>query len=379
MGWRMTEEQKDFRKTVDEMLTKELDPRIKELDEKGECPMDIMQKLYDMGLHLVTVPEEYGGLGLDLRTFALIDDVISKHDVGVAGTLVMVPLMVDMAMKLGNEAQKKLVSDRLLPGGLVAYCETEPNAGSDVSNMRTRAVRDGDYYILNGTKNFVTNGGIADLYMVIAATTPGIGHKGFSVFLVDKDTPGITFGKEENKMGLRLSRTCDVVFEDCRVPAEMMMGEEGTGYYSAMNALATGRITTAVEAIALAERARDEAVKYAKERVQFGQPIGKFQSIQHMIANMEIKIEAGIQLVEQCLYLFENGLPYDKEAAIAKCYTCDSVMEITTDAVQILGGYGYTKDYPVEKLMRDAKIFQIFEGTSQIMRNIVGKKLLGKL
>ena len=260
-----------------------------------------------------------------------------------------------------------------------AFCLTEPMAGSDAANSKTTAVRDGDSYVLNGRKCFITNGAVASFYVIPAMTDKSQGVKGMTAFLVDAGTPGLSTGNHENKMGIRTSNTCDVVLEDCRIPASAIMGAEGEGFKIAMKTLDMSRTWVGCGAVGIAQRAIDEAVAYGKQRVTFGKPILKNQALQFMIADMEIRVETARQMVAHALKLMDAGLPYARESAIAKCYAGDIAVQNALDAIQILGGYGYSREYPVEKLLRDAKIFQIYEGTNQIQRMVIGKSVIGKL
>ena len=304
---------------------------------------------------------------------------MSKADAGLfttmsASNLAMKPLLI-----AGRKDQIQRAADLLLGGGYGAFCLTEPMAGSDASNNKTVAVKDSDDYIINGRKCFITNGGIADFYIVTAMTDKTKGVKGMSAFLVEKGTKGLSSGNEENKMGIRTSNTTDVIFEDMRVPASAMIGAEGTGFKTCMETLDITRALMGIGATGIMQRCVDEAVAYAKQRVTFGQPIGKFQAIQFMIADMEIKTETARQMSLHALKLQELGLPYSKESAIAKCYAGDMAVKVALDAIQVLGGYGYSREYPVEKLLRDAKIFQLYEGTNQIQRVVISRSVIGKI
>ena len=278
----------------------------------------------------------------------------------------------------GADEQKQHVCDLILDGGFGAFCLTEPGAGSDASAGKTTAVKDGDEYVLNGRKCFITNGGVASFYCVTAMTDKSKGVKGISMFLVDAGTPGLSTGHEENKMGIRTSNTCDVVFEDCRIPAANLIGEEGKGFGIAMKTLDQARAWMGCVATGIAQRGINEAVAYGKERIQFGKPIIKNQALQFKVADMEIKTETARQMVAHALTKMDMGLPYTKESAIAKCYASDIAMEVASEAIQMFGGYGYSREYPVEKLLRDAKIFQIFEGTNEVQRIVVANNVIGK-
>jgi len=372
----LTDEQKQLQKLVRDFAINEVKPHVKELDEKGEFPMELLKKAFDMGLHCLEIPEEYGGSGLDYKTTAVIFEELAKVDAGFAISLVTTFVALRSVIMAGNDAQKRLFADIIIPGAFGAFCLTEPNAGSDAGAIRTTAVRDGDEYVINGTKCFITNGSVADVYVVFASTDRSKGVKGLSAFIVERSREGITVGKHEDKMGLRLSNTCDVVFTDVRVPADHLLGKEGDGFKIAMNTLNVSRAFVGTIAVGICQAAIDECVKYAKERKQFGRPIAEFQAVQMLLADMEIQTQAARQLVHHSMVLMDEGKPVIKEGAITKCFCGDTVVKVTTDAVQIFGGYGVSKEYPVEKLMRDSKVFQIFEGTNQIQRLVIAKELL---
>jgi alkylation response protein AidB-like acyl-CoA dehydrogenase len=362
-----------MRDLVRTFLEKEVKPRVPECDAKGETPLDLVQKGFDMGLHLISVPEEYGGLGLGLRTQIIVSEELSRIDLGFATAFNSLGLKCVLAM--GNEEQKARACEIVIPGRMSSFCLTEPEAGSDAGSLRTTAVRDGDNYIINGSKCFITCGAYAGLYIIMAVTDKSKGAKGISAFMVEAGTPGLIIGKDENKMGIRLSNTCSLTFEDMVVPAKNMLGEEGSGYVNALKALNLGRISIASSATGIAQRALEEAVAYSRQRKAFGQYIGDFQGVQFMLADMATKIEASRQMVQHAVDLYEAGKPYIKAASMAKYFASDCAMQVTTDAVQIFGGYGYSKEYPVEKLMRDAKVTQIVEGSNQVQRMIVGRML----
>ena len=335
-------------------------------------------KAGEMGLNAIEVPEEYGGIGISKTTYAALYEEMAKADAGFFTTMAVTNLALKPLIIGGRDDLAQKAADILLGGGYGAFCLTEPMAGSDASNNKTTAVKDGDEYVLNGRKCFITNGGIADFYIVTAMTDKSKGVKGMSAFYVEKGTPGLSAGKEENKMGIRTSNTTDVVFEDMRIPASALIGNEGDGFKIAMKTLDMARAVMGIGAVGIAQRCIHEAVAYSKQRITFGQPIGKFQAIQFMIADMEIKTETARQMSLHALKLQEEGLPYGKESAIAKCYAGDIAVEVALDAIQILGGYGYSREYPVEKLLRDAKIFQIYEGTNQIQRTVISRAVMGK-
>lgn len=363
-----TNEQKELIALVKEMAENEIKPYVQELDEKGECPRELFKCAFDMGLHMLEIPEEYGGTGLSYETTAMIFEELAKVDAGYAITFVTTFVALRNVILSGTQEQGKYFADIIGKGNFAGFALTEPNAGSDPAAMRAIAVRDGDDYILNGAKTFITNGALASVFVGFFKTNPAAGHKGISAFIVDADAPGIIIGKHENKMGLRLSNTTDVTFENVRVKDSSMVGPEGSGFKLALNALNLSRAFVATMAVGIMQRALDESVKYAKERKQFGQPLIKFQMVQQMLADMAIKIEASRVLVNNTMRMMDNGSLVRKEGSITKTFVSDCAQEVTSNAVQIFGGYGYSKEYPVEKLMRDCKVFQIFEGANQIQR-----------
>ncbi len=378
MGYILDDEAKDLLETVREFCEKEVKEQCKEYDVSGEWPEEIYKKAGEMGLNGIEVPEELGGLGLNRITHAALYEEMAKADAGFFTTISVANLALKPLIIGGNTELAQRAADILLNGGFGAFCLTEPMAGSDASNNKTTAVKDGDEYVLNGRKCFITNGGVADFYIITAMTDKSKGVKGMSTFYVEKGTPGLSAGNEENKMGIRTSNTTDVVMEDLRIPASNLVGKEGDGFKIAMKTLDMARAIMGVGSVGVAQRCIDEAVAYSKQRVTFGQPIGKNQAIQFMIADMEIKTETARQMAVHALTLQENGLPYGTESAIAKCYGGDIAVQVALDAIQILGGYGYSREYPVEKLLRDAKIFQIYEGTNQIQRIVISRAVMGK-
>lgn len=378
MAYIISEDAQELLKDVHEFCENEVKEQAREYDITGEWPREIYEKAIEMQLHMMDVPEEYGGLGLDHMDQAAIVEEIAKADAGVAVTLNGNGLALKPVLIAGTEEQKRKCSDIIVNGGWGAFALTEPNAGCDAAAGKTTAVREGDEYVLNGRKCFITNASVADFFVVTAMTDKTKGTKGMSAFLVYKGTPGLSVGNHENKMGVRCSTTSDLLLEDVRIPAQNRLGEEGTGFITAMKTLDLARTWCAVIAVGVAQRCIDEAVAYAKQRVQFGRPIAKLQGIQFKIADMEIRTEASRQLIAHAIRLADMGRPFSKESAEAKCFSGDSVMQTAIDAVQILGGYGYSREYPVEKLMRDAKIFQIFEGTNEIQRVVISRDVIGK-
>ena len=378
MAYIISEDAQELLKDVHEFCENEVKEQAREYDITGEWPREIYEKAIEMQLHMMDVPEEYGGLGLDHMDQAAIVEEIAKADAGVAVTLNGNGLALKPVLIAGTEEQKRKCSDIIVNGGWGAFALTEPNAGCDAAAGKTTAVREGDEYVLNGRKCFITNASVADFFVVTAMTDKTKGTKGMSAFLVYKGTPGLSVGNHENKMGVRCSTTSDLLLEDVRIPAQNRLGEEGTGFITAMKTLDLARTWCAVIAVGVAQRCIDEAVAYAKQRVQFGRPIAKLQGIQFKIADMEIRTEASRQLIAHAIRLADMGRPFSKESAEAKCFSGDSVMQTAIDAVQILGGYGYSREYPVEKLMRDAKILQIFEGTNEIQRVVISRDVIGK-
>ena len=379
MAYIISEDARELLKDVKDFCENEIKEQVKEYDISGEWPKEIYDQAVEMQLHMMDVPEEYGGLGLDHIDQAAILEQIAWADAGVAVTLNGNGLALKPVLIAGNEEQKKKCCDIVVNGGWGVFALTEPDAGCDAANGRTTAVREGDEYVLNGRKCFITNAAVGDFFVVTAMTDKSKGTRGMSAFLIYKGTPGLSVGNHENKMGIRCSTTSDLVLDNVRVPVENRLGEEGTGFATAMKTLDLARTWCAVIGVGLAQRCIDEAVAYSKQRVQFGKPICKNQAIEFKIADMEIRTEASRQLVAHAIRLADAGLPYSKESAAAKCFAGDSVVQTALDAVQILGGYGYSREYPVEKLLRDAKIFQIFEGTNEIQRMVVGRAAIGKI
>ena len=373
-----TTEQEMMRKMVRDFAETEITPFVNRMDEEDLFPREIINKMAQLGLMGIPIPEEWGGAGADFISYILALEEISKVSATV-GVILSVHTSVGTmpVLTYGNEEQKKKYVSRLATGEyLGAFALTESQAGSDASNLRTSARKKGDKYILNGSKIFITNGGEADIYVTFAVTDPDKGSKGISAFIVEKDTPGFHIGKKEKKMGLNGSNTCELIFEDAEVPAENLLGREGQGYEVALSNLAGGRIGIAAQAIGIAQRAMNEALSYAKERNQFGKPIAKKQAIQFKLADMATQIEAARLLIYRAAEKRQKGEPCKKEASMAKMFASDTAMKVTTEAVQVFGGYGYTCEYPVERLFRDAKITQIYEGTNEIQRIVIVGELL---
>lgn len=379
MAYIISEEAKDLLKDIKNFCDNEVVEQCKEYDKSGEYPEEIYEQAKELGFTSLEIPEEYGGPGLSRVDVAALIEEMAIADAGFATTISASGLGLKPLLISGSEEQKQRAADIILEGGLAAFCLTEPEAGSDAGAGKTTAVKDGDDYILNGRKCFITNGGVADMYCITAMTTKGIGSKGMSMFFVEKGTPGLSTGEHEDKMGIRTSNTCDVVLEDVRVPASAMIGKEGTGFNTALKTLDQARAWVGVLAVGVAQRALNEALAYGKERIQFGKPILKQEALQFKIADMQIKIETARQMCSYALTLMDSGEDFVKEAAIAKAYGSDIANWCASEAVQIFGGYGYIRDYPVEKLMRDAKIFQIFEGTNEIQRVVIANSVIGRL
>ena len=378
MNFEFSDEQQAIQKLVREFAEKEIAPTVQERDEKAEFSREIFDKIGELGLCGIFFPEEYGGSDGSYLSYILANEELSKVDDAVAaGYASSISLCAWPIWKFGTEEQKKKYLTPLAEGTkLGAFGLTEPNAGSDAARQQSTAVRKGDHYILNGSKIFITNGGEADIYVVFAMTDKTKGTKGISAFILEKGMEGFSFGKEEQKMGIHASKTRELIFQDVKVPVENLLGEEGKGFKIAMQGLDGGRIGVAAQGLGIAGAALEAAIKYSKEREQFGKPVCKFQSISFMLADMATKLDAARLLVYRAAALKEQGKPCTKESCMAKLYATDAAMSIATDAVQILGGYGYIREYPVERLMRDAKITQIYEGTNQIQRLVIANKTL---
>ncbi len=378
MNYFYTEEQEMIRDLARKIAEEKVKPVRAELDETGEFPHKLMKIFAEADLCGLYIPEAYGGFGGGEVEFCLATEEISRVCGGVGVTFAASALGATPILYFGSEEQKKKYLPDIAAGKkLAAFGLTEAGAGSDASAMKTTAVKDGDYYILNGTKQWITNGGEADTYSVIAMTNPEKGGRGASAFIVEKGTPGFSFGKKENKMGIRTSATRELVFENCRIHKDQMLGREGMGFIIALRTLDSTRPGIAAQAVGIAQGALDEAIEYARTRIQFEKPIISFQAVQHMLADMATQIEAARALVYTVARSIDAGAKdFSKESAMAKVFASDVAMKVTTDAVQIFGGYGYMKEYPVEKMMRDAKITQIYEGTNQIQRNVIAANII---
>ncbi|MBL7075656.1 acyl-CoA dehydrogenase [candidate division KSB1 bacterium] len=378
MDFKLTEEQQMIRETAREFAQNELAPGVAERDRDENFPGEQLKKLGELGFMGITVPEEYGGAGLDPICSCLAIEEISKIDASMGVILsVTNSLACHPIERFGTEEQKRrylvpLASGQMLGG----FSMSEPGAGSDAAALTTTAVRDGDFYVINGGKNFVTSGKNGDVFILMAVTDKAKGAKGISAFILEQGTPGMTVGHKEKKLGIRGSDTTSFSFDDCRIPKENLLGEEEMGFKIALTALDSGRLGIACQALGIAGAALDESIKYSKERKQFGKFLSEFQAIQFKLADMETQINATRLLIYQAAMKKDRGDRYSKEAAMAKLYASEVAMRCSIEAVQIHGGYGYTKDYPVERFMRDAKITEIYEGTSEVQRMVIANSLL---
>jgi alkylation response protein AidB-like acyl-CoA dehydrogenase len=373
----LTEEQEQLRKLGEDFALREAHPYY-EKHGREEFPWPLFRKLGELGLAAIPFPAEYGGGGLDYSSYVVVLEELSRLETNLGGVLAVHGLPQLIINQFGTPEQKRKYLPALARAEILgAFALTEPHAGSDAQAISTRAELTGDGYILRGQKIWITHGGEADLYIVMAVTEKGKGAKGISAFIVEKGAPGLAFGKRERPMGLP-HFVREVFFEDCQIPRQNLIGHQGEGFKIAMTALDSGRITVAAMAVGLAQAALDHALKYAAERRAFGQPIADFQGIQFMLADMATKIEAARSLTRKAAYLRDRGLPFNAEASMAKLLATDTAMQVTTDAVQIYGGYGTSEDYPVQALLREAKITQIVEGTNQIQRIIIARELLKK-
>lgn len=378
MDYLLTEEQQMIKDLCRQIAEEKIKPVAAEYDESGEFPWDIVKVLAESDICGLYIPEEYGGMGGGVMELAIATEELSWGCGGISLAFAATGLGTFPILLYGNDEQKAKYLPSIASGEkLAAFCLTEAEAGSDAGAIKTTAEKSGDEYILNGTKQWITNGGEAGVYTVVAITDKTKGARGASAFIVEKDTPGLSFGKKEDKMGIRGSATREVIFTDCRIPAENLLGREGLGFIVAMKTFDHSRPGVAAQALGIAQRALDEAVKYTHERRQFGRAISSFQGIQFMLADMAIQIEAARALIYSASRMIDSGVKnIAKASAMCKTHASDTAMNVTTDAVQILGGYGYMKEYPVEKLMRDAKITQIYEGTNQIQRGVIASALI---
>jgi alkylation response protein AidB-like acyl-CoA dehydrogenase len=374
----LSEEQREFRAVMRQFCEDKIAPRAAEVDRRAEFPWESFHDCVSMELPALGLPVAFGGAGADHVTQAIMVEELARVCASTCLSMLISKLGMIPVMLWGTEELKRAYLSQVASGARQAsYCLSEPDAGSDVGSMRTRAVRDGDDYVLNGTKYWITNAGISDTYTVFAKTDPAAGHRGISCFLVERDW-GVRVGKLEDKLGVRGSPTGEILLEDVRVPASHRIGEEGQGFYIAMATLDRSRPTIGAQAVGIAQGAIDAAAGYMKGRQQFGRPIAELQGLQFMLADMALRTEAARTLVYRACAMVDDD-PYDEltmTGAMAKCFASDVAMQVTTDAVQLLGGYGYTKDFPVERYMRDAKVTQIYEGTNQVQRVVIAKRLL---
>lgn len=377
----MTEEQDLIQKTAREFAAHKIRPAAAVHDREGSFPREIISKLGELGFMGIMVPEEYGGSGFDCLTYVIALEEIA---VACASTAIIMSvnnsLVCDPILGFASDDQKRSYLPELASGKrLGCFALSEPEAGSDPAGMRTLAVKKGKSYVINGTKSWITNGAEADTAILFAATDPSKKHHGISAFIVDMDTPGVKVGKLEHKLGIKASSTAQLFFEDCKVPESAVLGEEGDGFKIAMATLDGGRIGVAAQAVGIARAALEESVRYAKERKAFGKPISNFQGLQFMIADMATKLEASRLLTWQSAVMKDRKENYSKKSAMAKLFASETAMWVTTKAIQIHGGYGYTVDYPVERFFRDAKITEIYEGTSEIQRNVIARETLKEI
>ena len=378
MNYALTKEQEFVKQMVKEFALNEVKPIAAEIDQTERFPMENVQKMARYGMMGIPFPVELGGAGGDNLSYIIAVEELSKV-CGTTGVILSAhtSLGASVIYAFGTPAQKEKYLIPLAKGEkLGAFGLTEPNAGTDAAGQQTTAVLDGDHYVINGSKIFITNGGVADTFIVFAMTDKSKGTRGISAFIIEKEFVGFSIGKLEDKLGIRASSTAELIFTDCIVPKENLIGQEGRGFGIAMKTLDGGRIGIAAQALGIAEGAFDEAIKYMSDRKQFNKPLSAFQGLQWMIAEMEVKIEAAKQLVYKAAWCKDQGLSYSVEAARAKLFASEVAMEVTTKAVQIFGGYGYTKDYPVERMMRDAKITEIYEGTSQVQKMVIAANVL---
>jgi butyryl-CoA dehydrogenase len=378
MHYQLTEEQQVIKELCHQIAEEQIKPVAAKYDESGEFAWDIVKILADSDIFGVAIPEEYGGMGGGVMEMALVTEELSWGCGGIALAFGATGLGTFPIVLFGNDEQKaRTLPDVAAGKRLAAFCITEADAGSDAGGIKTTAAKDGDHYVINGTKQWITNGGEADIYTVVALTDKSKGARGASAFMIDKGTPGLSFGKKENKMGIRSSATREVIFEDARVHKDNLLAREGMGFIVALKTFDQARPGVAAQAVGIAQRALDEAVHYARIRKQFGHPISSFQGLQFMLADMAIHVEAARALIYAAARTIDSGEKnIAKDSAICKTFASDAAMKVTTDAVQVFGGYGYMKEYPVEKLMRDAKITQIYEGSNEIQRNVIAAALI---
>ncbi len=372
----LTSEQKMLQESVRDFVAKEITPQAEHYDRTAEFPWPIVEKAKQLGLTVLNIPEAYGGMGANTLEECVVGEELAYGCSGISTALTVNSLASLPIIVGGTEEQKKEWLGRMADGQMAAYCVTEPDAGSNVMGMRTRAERKGDVFIVNGSKTFISNANVADYFTVFVVTDPSAGHKGLSCFVIDAKSPGISISKHFDKLGQRAADTAEITFENVEVPAaNLISNQEGSGFLIAMKVFDKSRPPVASGAVGVARRALEESIRYAQERETFGVPIYQHQSVGHMIADMAMNVEAARLLVWRAAAMVDQGGRNAQYASMAKAFAADSAMKITTDAVQVFGGYGFMREYPVEKLMRDVKVFQIYEGTSQIQRNIIVREL----
>ncbi len=378
MDYLLTDEQRELRALARDIARNTVAPQAEYYDRHDEFPWEIVKVFAQADLFRVFIPEEYEGLGMGCLELCLVVEELSRACAGIALAYAGTDLGTEPLIVMANDEQKKKYLPRIAAGkSLAAFALTESGAGSDAASVRTRAVRDGGDYVLNGTKQWITNGGEAEIYAVIASTDPDRGPRGLSAFIVEKGTKGFEFGKKEDKLGIRASATRELIFQDCRVPAANLLGKEGMGFITVMRTFDRTRPGVAAQAVGIAQGALDHAVRYSKERRQFGQPVSSFQGLQFMLADMAMKVEAARALTYATARMIDAGVKdVSRYSAECKTFASDVAMEVTTNAIQVFGGYGYMREYPVEKYFRDAKITQIYEGTNQIQRLVIARALL---
>ena len=377
MDFTLNDDQKMILELVDEVSEKEFAPRADEVSAKGEFPAENIKKLTELDLFGITIPEKYGGLGMDYLTWTLVSERISRACTTTGLIFGTNLLCTYPLLQFGNEEQKKKYLPPLAKGeSLGAFALTEPEAGSDAGNVQTTARKEKDSYVLDGTKIFITNGEVAGIYVIIANMDRARGPRGLTAFIVEKGNPGFTFGQHFDKMGLSALPNVELIFDNCRIPSENLLHKEKRGFRVAMRTFAAGRIGVGIGALGVAEAAFEKAKEYSKERVQFGRSISSFQAIQHILADMATGIETAKYLLYRAAWLLDQNEPFEKISSMGKLYASEVAMKVATKAVQVFGGYGYTKDYPVERYMREAKLFEIIEGTSEIQRGVIANLLL---
>lgn len=377
MNFELTQDQEMVIKMARDVVADVIAPRASEVDEQGEFPFENIKVLNELGLMGLTIPEEYGGTKIDTLTYAMVVEEIAKGCASTASIMSIHSSTTCIALlKFGTEEQKRKYLPGLAgEGKICAFALTEADSGSDASSIKTSAILDGDSYVLNGTKCFISNSGVADVYTIYAKTDKNSGAKGISAFIVEAGTPGLSIGKHENKMGIRGSLTCELIIDNLRIPKENLLGKEGEGLKIALSTLDSARVGAGAQAVGIAQAAYETALAYAKERKQFGKPIMEFQGISFMLADMAMQIECARLLVHKAASTGDAGKPFGKEAAMCKCFASDIAVQVCLNAIQILGGYGYMKEYPTERYLRDAKITQIYEGTNQIQRVVISNYL----